>query len=762
MSAMEKNMDRKEKILSYMKSEFYVPLKFNELMTVLDVPKRDEAELQGILDALVDSGKILLTKKRRYMPANKNTYLVAGRLRCNLRGFFGFLICEEENEEDVFIHGDKMLDALDGDRVLVRIDKKEKNARREGHVVKVTERANKNIVGVVSKKKDGMYRIVPDNRRIYKNVRVLPENMNGAVIGDRVNAEITQYSKNGKLYGKITVILGSCDSLKSLTEGIILSNHIKQEFDPETLEEAQKAPDKVSEKETAKREDLRDKLIFTIDGDDARDFDDAVSLEMLDNGHYLLGVHIADVTHYVRNKSALDKEALERGTSVYLADRVIPMLPQKLSNGICSLNPRVDRLTLSVMMEIDETGKTIGHELKKTVIRSKERMTYSDVTKLLEGEDRALAKKYAHLLPTLKQMEKLARILMEMRDKRGAIGFDFPESYISVDKDGEPVDILPDERGISNKIIEEFMLSANETVAEYAYWSELPFVYRVHDAPSSDKLTAFNEFARHFGLHIKGKIDDGEPIHPKALQAVLDQVKGKAEEKMVSTEMLHSLMKAEYSPDNRGHFGLAAKYYCHFTSPIRRYPDLIIHRILKLFIDGKLTEKKYDAYMASVEEIAKHSSETELNAEHTERDVDELMKTAYMSKFIGESFEASIANVTSFGMFVELKNSVEGLVRLENMNEDYFIYDEVSSSLIGEHGGRIYRIGDKVIVTLVHTDLESRQIDFVLEEDVTPGIYRKFNSDKRDKKQGKKFNTEKKSRRKGGKKYKPAKKKKKK
>jgi ribonuclease R len=411
---------------------------------------------------------------------------------------------------------------------------------------------------------------------------------------------------------------------------------------------------------------------------------------------------------------------------VYLADRVIPMLPEKLSNGMCSLNPNVDRLTLSVIMELDKNGEVVNHTLTKSVIRSKYRMTYNKATAIIEETDKELAEEYSELVPVLKQMAELSDILIRMRSERGAIDFDFPETRVVVDEEGKPIEIGETERGVSNRLIESFMLCANETVAEYAFWSELPFVYRIHEAPSTDKLTAFNRFIRPFNLQIKGRIDNDEPIHPKALQVVLDAVKGTPEERMVSLEMLHSLMKAEYNEENKGHFGLAAKYYCHFTSPIRRYPDLLIHRILKAFIDGELADEQYKHFKSIVGEAAANSSDREVDAEHTERDVDDLMKTAYMSNYVGEVFEATVANVTGFGMFVELPNTVEGLIRVENMDGDYFVYDEQASVLRGEHTGVTYKVGDSVLAVLVSADIETRKIDFILEKDMYPGVFKKF------------------------------------
>ena len=477
--------------------------------------------------------------------------------------------------------------------------------------------------------------------------------------------------------------------------------------------------------EIQNRLDLRDNLIFTIDGETARDFDDAVSLDILDNGNYLLGVHIADVSHYVRPKTSLDSEAFERGTSVYLADRVIPMLPERLSNGICSLNPNEDRLTMSAIMEIDKNGDVVDHEIRETVIRSKERMTYEDVNAIFDG-DGQLAEKYAHLLPALNQMAELARILNNRRKSRGSIMFEFPETGIAVDEDGNPTDIFYEERGISNKMIEEFMLIANETVAEHAYWAELPFVFRIHEPPSEDKITAFNKLISQFGITIKGKIDRDNPVHPKALQDILDKISGEPEEDMIAKAMLRSLMKAAYRDENLGHFGLAAKYYCHFTSPIRRYPDLAVHRVLK----GHLRGESVSGFERFVSRAASHSSEREIAAVQAERNTDDLMKAAYMADFVGEAYDAVVSGVTSFGMFVTLPNSVEGLVRAENMTDDYYEYDEALQRLTGQRTGRIYRVGDSVRVVLARSDIQQRRIDFILEKDADRSLLKKFEDDK--------------------------------
>lgn len=717
-------MDRKERVFAYISSKEYIPLKFEELMTVLDVPAEAGDELKQILDELCRERKIYITKKERYISCEPESNTVKGRLSCNAKGYFGFVLVNSDTAEDVFIKGDNMNGALNGDTVVVRVGDTITNGHREGYVIRVVERGNSVVVGVLDHDDEDYYYLKPDNHRLYTKIKISPYNIMDAELGDRVAAAIIHYDENG-VYGHVISVLGEKDSLKGCIEGIIIEQDIKQDFDEETLENADSVSTQVTEEEIKNRLDLRDRLIFTIDGDQAKDFDDAVSLDILKNGHYLLGVHIADVTHYVTENSPLDREAFERGTSVYLADRVIPMLPERLSNGICSLNPHEDRLTLSVLMEIDKTGQVLSHRLEKAVINSKERMTYHNVTELLNGNPE-LAERYRHLLPTLQKMKELSDILENMRSVRGAIDFDFPESSVVVDENCEPIDIVREERGPSNKMIEEFMLTANETVAEYAYWSELPFVYRTHEPPSEDKIAAFSKFIAHFGLSLKGKIDKENPVHPKALQKILEAVKGTPEERMVASTMLHSLMKAEYKPNNLGHFGLSAKYYCHFTSPIRRYPDLTIHRILKEFMDTGLSEQRRGYFERFTAEAAKRSSETEINAERAERDVDDLMKTAYMSTFVGAEFTGVISGITGFGIFVELENSVEGLIRVENMTGDYFVYDDTASTLTGEKTGVLYRIGDTVDVVLMKANILARQIDFVLSQDASESMFRKF------------------------------------
>ena len=719
-------MERKEKVYEYICSKEYIPLTIDELSVMLSVPEEDKEELEEVLDQLCFEGKIFQTKKNKYMSIKSSNSLVSGRISCVTKGFFAFLRPDDKEEEEVFIHGDKLGTALNSDRVLVTLlDTEHKGERREGVVTKILERGNDCIIGVITREKKGYYVLSCDNPKIYKNLLISRENLNGAQIGDRVSAQIIKYSENGNIYGEVIVILGDSESIEGYIEGIILDHKIKQEFDDETLREAAKVEEEISKTELMGRTDYRKLLTFTIDGDNAKDFDDAVSLYIKYNGNYELGVHIADVTHYVRENTALNAEAFERGTSVYLSDRVIPMLPEKLSNGIWSLNPNVDRLTLSVTMEIDANGMVVSHRIENAVINSKYRMTYNKVTAILEG-DVALRSEYAEIVPTIEKMAELAQILHDKRDKRGAIQFDFPETGVICNEWGRPIDIVKLERGVSNKIIEEFMLVANETVAEYAFWSELPFVYRVHEALSEEKINNFNSFIKPFGKFIKGKFDEDNPVHPKELQKILEDFEGTAEERMVSMTMLRSLMKAEYKTQNLGHFGLAAKYYCHFTSPIRRYPDLAIHRILKSFISGEMNENIQTKFAKFAGEAAQHSSDTEIEAEYAERDVDELMKAVYMKSHLGESFMGIITHITNFGMFVELENSVEGLVRLENMTDDYYNYSDEDFALVGERTNVIYRIGDEVYVTVMRADMLTRQIDFVLAENVSRKMVTKF------------------------------------
>lgn len=714
-------MERKDRIVEYMKSREYLPLTAEELAAVLAVPTADHAEFYAVLDELLAAGKIIKTKNKRFRARNT----VNGRLRCNHRGHFGFVECDD-GKGDVFVGREDMRDAIDGDLVECELFAKKNDDRmREGAVVAVIERGNSIITGIITKQSGEKFFVKPDNDGIFS--RISAPLCKECKKGDRVSLKICGYEKSGNIVCEIIANLGRADELESCISAALVRHEIKRDFNEETLREAENMPQSVED--TDGRRDLRDELIFTIDGDDARDFDDAVSIEELPNGNYRLGVHIADVTHYVKPGTALDDEAFERGTSVYLADRVIPMLPIELSNGICSLNPNVDRYALSIVMEVDKTGKVVSHELFKSVINSAYRLTYNIVADMIETDNADLRKRYAAVYQPIMSMKKLADILHQKREKRGSINFDFPEAKVLVDEYGEPCDIIKETRRVSHKIIEEFMLLANETVAEYAFWAEIPFVYRVHEPPEQEKIESFSRFILNFGLSFKGRIDKDEGIHPKMLQAILERIKDKPEEEMIAKYMLRSLMKAEYRAENKGHFGLAAKYYCHFTSPIRRYPDLMVHRILKSYLDGKSLDDENTA------EAAKHSSKTEREAELCERDVDDIMKARFMSGFIGEVFEGKVSGVTKFGIFIELENTVEGLLRLENMHDDYYEYNEELRTVRGRRKGMEYRIGDSVEVMLARCDIMAGSIDF-LPADATRGEIDGFFKRKRKEERG--------------------------
>lgn len=708
--------NRKDRIYSYMTSSSYVPLKESELAIVLDVPGDDRDMLRSVLEELEAEGRIYRTKKGRYCGVGSKGLTVSGKLSCNARGGFGFVVPESDSEGDIFIPAEKLGNAYDGDRVLVRIDRREsRQGHREGHITGIIERGNSLIVGVITGFKGKTYRVRADRREFFEQIRVNAADMNGAKSGDRVAVRIKEYNSKGRPVGEVETILGNSDSVESCLNGLLTEYGIQAHFPKKVIDEAEAMPDKVTEKELEGREDLRDKLIFTIDGDDSKDFDDAVSLERTESGDYLLGVHIADVTHYVKEDTELYREALKRATSVYMPHRVIPMLPKRLSNGICSLNPDVDRLTLSVFMEIDKDGNIKSHRIAETVIHSAARMTYANVNRILGGDTR-LREEYSKLVDVLEEMDALSDMLAAKRRERGAIDFDFPETKVICGADAEPLDVLIEERGRSHRLIESFMLAANETVAEAAYWAELPFVYRVHEAPSYDKLVSFNEFVKNFGYSLKGRIDP-ETIHPMELQRIAEQAKGTPEELMISKIMLRSLMKACYMDTNNGHFGLAARYYCHFTSPIRRFPDLMIHRVLKDFINGRLDESRYNRYASEVRVVSEQSSDREIAAERAERDADDILKTAYMRSYLGDSFDAVISSVTSFGVFAMLANSCEGLIRCENISGDYYEYNESTHMLKGRRSGREFRIGDRIRVTVAACNVLMRRIDFVLEGD---------------------------------------------
>lgn len=701
----------KEKLLEFMKEEAYKPMKAEELAEVFNIGKKEIGMFLSVLDTMEAEGLIVKTRKNKYGVLERMN-LAAGKLQGHAKGY-GFLIQDSSLLPDIFIPAENMNGAMNNDRVIARITKEALEGKRvEGEIIRILKRANTKIVGTLEKSENFGF-VVPDDQRIYQDIFIAKGDLNEAKNGHKVVVEITKWPESRRNpEGRIVEILGSSDTPGVDILSIIKKYNLPEEFTMDVEEYAKNISTEISEDEIKRRRDLRSMRIVTIDGEDAKDLDDAISIEKLEGDKYRLGVHIADVSYYVREKSPLDKEAFSRGTSVYLVDRVIPMLPKKLSNGICSLNPKEDRLTMTCMMIIDSTGKVVSYEIFESVIKTSERMTYTDVTKILKDKDNELLKRYDYLIEDFKLMEELCLILNKKRMLRGALDFDFEESKIILNDLGKAIDVKPYEREIANRIIEEFMLVCNETIAEHMFWTGIPFVYRIHEDPDFEKLESFGEFIYNLGYILRKT----KEIHPKVLQDILEQAKGKKEEVVVNTLLLRSLKQARYSPECSGHFGLAAKYYCHFTSPIRRYPDLVIHRIIRGFLNGKIDEKAIEKLKKFVASASEHSSEMERLAQEAERETDDLKKVEYMSDKIGNIYSGVISSVTSFGIFVELKNTIEGLVHMSNMEDDYYIYDEKHHSLIGEKLRRVYRLGDEVMVKVIKTDIDSRTIDFALAE----------------------------------------------
>ncbi|NLU51977.1 MAG: ribonuclease R [Clostridiaceae bacterium] len=703
--------ERKQKILAFMREESYKPLKLSELEVVLDVPQEDRPALKELLDSMAEEGLIIKTRKERYgVPERMG--LIVGKFQGHARGF-GFVL-PDIGDDDVFIPSNAINGAMHGDRVIARLNRTLPGERhREGEIIQIISRANKSIVGKLDLSEHFGF-VKPDHNRLSGDIFIPKEYLNGAKQGQKVVVQIDKWpQKNRNAEGRIIEILGDEDEAGVDVMSIIRAYNIPYEFPEDVIKEAQAVPTTVTEEDMKGRRDLRSLRMVTIDGEDARDLDDAVSIEVLENGNFRLGVHIADVTHYVKEGSALDNEALLRGTSVYFPDRVIPMLPKELSNNICSLNAKVDRLAFSVMIDIDQRGNVVDHDIFESVIHVDERMTYTNVYKILEEDDQELKERYKDHLKDFYNMKKLALILKEKRRRRGAIDFDFDEAKVIVDEKGKPIEIKRYKMTIANSIIEEFMLLCNEVVSEHFFWMGIPFVYRIHEDPDPEKMENLNNILGTFGYRLKGYRD----VHPKALQDIINQIKGKPEEKAINTIVLRSMQKARYSDVHTWHFGLAAEYYSHFTSPIRRYPDLIIHRIMKEQLSGKLNESRIEHYRSILPGVTQRCSERERAAEDAERDCIDLKKAEYMVDKVGEQFEGTVSSITAFGMFVELDNTVEGLIRLSSMDDDYYTYNEKALCLIGERTGKIYRIGDKVNVLVTKVTPETRQIDFILADD---------------------------------------------
>lgn len=734
--------EKKQLILELLLDKAYHPMKFKELAGLLQVPKEDRDDLRLILEALIEDGKAELDTLGRYREANAN--IKTGIFCGTMRGF-GFVSID--GEDDIFIPEEETHGARNKDKVQISIrensnhgnghdkrngynGKRDSGKRSEGTVLKILERGNDSIVGFFRTRGKAGF-VTPDNQKFGSEIYIEKECTAGAVSGSKVVVEITDYG-NGERSpkGRVIEILGHIDDPGVDILSVIRGNGLPVEFPPEVLRETSQTPTELSEEDYNGRTDIRNLLTVTIDGEDAKDLDDAITIERTEQG-YRLGVHIADVSHYVKEKSPLDKEAYKRGTSVYLVDRVIPMLPHTLSNGICSLNAGSDRLTLSCIMEIDKSGNVMSHEIAETVIQVDRRMSYTKVFELLNASG-ALKEEVicnwiggktkeqiineeteqygTQYIEMFRLCLELSEIIREKRRKRGSLDFDLPETKIELDSEGHPLSVCPYERNRAHMIIEDFMLVANETVAEEYYWMELPFLYRTHENPDEERIQKLNVFINNFGysIHLSN-----EEVHPKELQKLLGKIAGTPEEMLISRLALRSMKQAKYTPTCDGHFGLAAKYYCHFTSPIRRYPDLQIHRIIKENLHGKLKENRVTHYHSILPEVAIQTSRTERRAEEAERETEKMKKAEYMQQFIGEQFTGVISGVSSWGIYVELPNTIEGMVRISELTDDYYVYDEGNYRMVGEHNGIEYKLGQKLEVIVTNVDTIIHTVDFL-------------------------------------------------
>lgn len=704
---MEQTFEKRKKIIyDFICDDFYVPMKLKELAILLQVPKDQRNELKKVMDALVADGKVSVTQKGKYVKGTAKQ--LVGTYQAHARGF-GFVTVEGQ-ADDIFISEDDANGAFHMDQVEVVITKAPEGKRREGKIVRILSHGTVKLVGYFQKNKNFGF-VIPDNDRFVKDIFVPLERSKGAVTGHKVVVELTSYGKDGKKpEGKVVEIIGHVNDPGTDIMSIVKGYDLPVEFPEKVLNQAERVAKDVTSADMAGRMDIRSWRMVTIDGEDAKDLDDAISITK-EGENYQLGVHIADVTNYVQERSALDREAYERGTSVYLVDRVIPMLPHALSNGICSLNAGEDRLALSCIMTVNPKGEVIDHKIAETVVHIDQRMSYTSVKKILEDRDQEEMEVYKEFVPMFELMAELAKILREKRHRRGSIDFDFPESKIMLNADGTPTEIKPYDRNTATKIIEDFMLLANETVAEDYFWQEIPFVYRTHDVPDEEKIQKLCTFINNFGhsMHVANK-----EVRPKEIQKLLAKVDGTPEGDFISRLALRSMKQAKYTPENTGHFGLAAQYYCHFTSPIRRYPDLQIHRIIKETLRGRMNENRMEHYESILPEVTKHASQMERRAEEAERETIRLKKAEYMEQHIGEVFAGVISSITKWGMYVELENTVEGLIHVTNMHDDHYDYYEDRFEMIGEHTRRSYKLGQKVYVRVLDTDRLQRTIDFEL------------------------------------------------
>lgn len=705
-------MITREELLAWLEEQPY-PLTLEELTEAFKIPRVELPSFDALLVELELQGLVVKTRYGRYgIPKNMN--LLVGRLHGHRAGF-AFLIPDDPQEDDVFIPAVGLNSAMHGDRVMVRLVFKAQGAkRREGEVIRILERATKRVVGRLERSRRYGF-IIPDEDKLGYDFFVAKEDFNGAQDGDKVVAEIIKWPQGRRQpEARVIEVLGRAGDPRVDTISVIRQHGLPEEFPSSVLDEARRVPQEIRVEDYPDFTDLTDMLMVTIDGADARDLDDAVSVEKLANGNYRLGVHIANVGYFVRRGSELDREAYQRGTSVYFPDKVIPMLPRELSNGICSLNPNVNRLAVSCLMEIDSSGTVVQYDILESIIRSKARLTYNEVNRILVDQESELRQHYAHLVPHLEVMAELAQILRRRRRQRGSVDFNFPEAKVEIDREtGQVLGIHRRERTLADSIIEEFMLKANETIAEHFYWLQVPFIYRVHEEPGEESVQELNRFLHNFGLNIKGG-ENGQ-VHPKAFQAVLEQVEGRPEENLISTVILRSMRRAIYHPECLGHFGLAAQYYTHFTSPIRRYPDLVIHRIIRTWLrKGSIPPEQLEDLHSFVARAAHRSSERERLADEVEREVADIKKVQFMQDKIGEVFTGLISGVIASGFFVELPNTVEGFVHISSLTDDYYIYEEDKYRLIGKRTGNIYRLGDSVKIQVVRVDVEARRIDFEL------------------------------------------------
>lgn len=706
----EKERQRKKLICELVAEDMYVPMKEKELAAFMQVPREEKEEFRRILQALVAEGRLQVSAQGRYGKPDDNR--LVGIYTGTARGF-GFVEVEGR-DDDLYIPEDKRGGAFHQDRVQVMLLPGRQGKRQEACVVQVLERGLKQVVGTWEQCENFGF-VIPDNSRLGTDIFVPQERSRGAVTGHKVVVELVSYGdEKHKPEGRVAEILGHINDPGVDIMSVVHRFELPTAFGEKVMHQADRVPETVQEADRAGRMDLTSLQMVTIDGEDAKDLDDAVSLYQDEKGLYHLGVHIADVSNYVQENSALDWEALKRGTSVYLVDRVIPMLPHKLSNGICSLNQGVDRLTLSCLMTINGKGEVTDYQIEETVICVDKRMTYTAVKKILEDRDEEERRKYESLVPMFELMEELAAILRNRRHKRGAVDFDFAESKILLDEEGHPVEIKPYERNVATKIIEDFMLIANETVAQHFFWLELPFVYRTHDRPDPEKIMKLSAFIHNFGYHVKLT---GEEIHPKELQKLLDKIADTEEETLISRLTLRSMKRASYTVECTGHFGLACQYYCHFTSPIRRYPDLQIHRIIKDQLRGRLREERLAHYTERLPEVAKHSSKAERRAEEAERETDKMKKAEYMEDHVGERYEGVISGITQWGIYVELPNTVEGLVHVSTLAGDFFYYNEETYEMVGRDTGKTYKLGQRITVQVKGADRLAGVVDFIIPEE---------------------------------------------